>query len=228
MLFSVWARLSLLSLFPCKLRSAAAPPSTFLSLATAWELSSASPTAWKIWFQDFCSPGDSGALESGCFHWMNAWFHSGALESGCFHWRADAFRKCEFRFSKNIHSPVKLSRHCSRSVFPFVPYGLNYIKRSTELTNMSWEISFAVLLGPQICAIKIPGRRPWYTIILCLFMTIMLWHVLCPGFVENALMVCQRVKDHDLNIIYCGNCMFSRVFDDSLFWPLIFFLWLSF
>lgn len=112
---------------------------------------------------------------------------------------------------------MRLSRQCSRSVFPFIPCGLSYIRKSTELTNLGWEISFAVLLGPQICAIMIHGRRPWYIIILCLFMSIMLWHVLCPGFVEDALMVCQRVKDHDLNIICCSNCMFSK--EESLKTP---------
>lgn len=113
---------------------------------------------------------------------------------------------------------MRLSRHCSRSVFPFILCGLNYIKKSTELTSLGWEISFAVLLRPQICAIMIHGRRPWYIIILYLFMNIMLWDVLCPGFVEDALMVCQRVKDHDLNIICCSNCMFSK--EGSLKTPL--------
>lgn len=41
-------------------------------------------------------------------------------------------------------------------------------------------------------------------------LSIYAYHVLCPGFIEDALMVFQRIKDHDLNIICCSDCMFLK------------------
>lgn len=54
--------------------------------------------------------------------------------------------------------------------------------------------------------------------LLSIYDYIILWHFLCPGFVEGTLMVCQRVKDHDMNIICCSNCMFSK--EESLKFPI--------